>query len=630
MEPIRLRTFAERAALMAMCQATAATLLFVGLNRLTPADGPRTLASVFLEWCLAFYIVVTGGLLLGAWAAARVGARVLPRWRAWHLAPRLALMAAAGAFLAACLLRNRDGIAALFDLPGPLRFRLLSPAAFALAAAGMVACAGVPLGRPRLVRLLALGAPLAAALAFLPERAVERTVENGVAARPVASASRPDRLLLIGIDGGDWHFIDPLAARGELPNIAALRRRGAWGPLETIVPTRSPAIWTTIVTGQPPARHGVEAFTTLRMRGASAVLRRTRKPRGIGFRTLYGLLERWEQIAQGPVPSTARRVPAYWNLATAAGTPVLVVNWWATWPAEAVLGAVVSDRLHFWRQAARGDPPEDSALTYPDALQEDLRSLVMAPADVTWDEARTFMDVSPEEFAAMKARPFKGKTIESEFAYFYSMFETNRKVALHLLRQAPHHYGAPADLLVLFRIVDIASHSSLAASELVPDHLGTPPDDVRRYSRVVSEAYRRVDAAIGEFMAAAPDATVVVVSDHGFQVEGTGPQQPRIYHHMQGPPGMFLAAGPAFRPGRVEGLSVYDVMPVLAAVKGFPIADDLPGRIPAGMFDPVQIDTHALRRVATYGRRRAGPAPAPVAATDEAALERLRALGYVN
>jgi arylsulfatase A-like enzyme len=291
---------------------------------------------------------------------------------------------------------------------------------------------------------------------------------------------------------------------------------------------------------------------------------------------------------------------------------------------------VVSDRLHFWRQAARGAPPEDSALTYPEALQEDLRGLVMAPEDVTWDDARTFMEVTPAEFAAMKARPFKGKTIESEFAYFYSMFETNRRVALHLLRQPSAGYGAAPDLLVLFRIVDIASHSSLVASELVPDHLGAPADDVRRYARVVSEAYRRVDAAVGELMEAAPDATVVIVSDHGFQVEAA-PGRPPIYHHMSGPPGIFLAAGPAFRPGRVEGLTVYDVLPVLAAVKGFPVADDLPGRIPSDLFDPGQVDTHALRRVATYGRRRgAPPAVAPPTSTDEAAVERLRALGYVN
>jgi len=343
---------------------------------------------------------------------------------------------------------------------------------------------------------------------------------------------------------------------------------------------------------------------------------------------LYGLLERWGEVAQGPVPSSARRVPAFWNLATSAGSPVAVVDWWATWPAEPVLGAIVSERVHFWRQAARGAPPEDSALTYPEALETEIQGLVMAPDDVTWEDSRPFMDVSREEFAEMMARPFKGKTIESEFKFLYSMFETNRRVALYVLERTRKTYGAPADLLVLFRIVDIASHSSLQTSELVHDHLGAPEPDVRRYARVVSEAYRRVDQAIGQLMAASPGANVVVVSDHGFQLE-TAAGEP-VYHHMQGPPGIFLAAGPAFRAGHVSGLTVFDVLPLAAAMKGFPVANDLPGRVPEEVLDPLVLAQQPIRQVATYGRRRGGPVATPGSAADGEALERLRALGYIQ
>ena len=123
--------------------------------------------------------------------------------------------------------------------------------------------------------------------------------------------------------------IHPAAERRageELPNLAALRKRGTWGELETIVPTRSPAIWNTIATGQPPSRHGVETFTSLRVNGVNGPLKRTRKPHAVGFRTLYELLQRWGEVAEGPVPSSARRVPAFWNLATAAGSPVAVVD----------------------------------------------------------------------------------------------------------------------------------------------------------------------------------------------------------------------------------------------------------------------------------------------------------------
>jgi hypothetical protein len=123
---------------------------------------------------------------------------------------------------------------------------------------------------------------------------------------------------------------------------------------------------------------------------------------------------------------------------------------------------------------------------------------------------------------------------------------------------------------------------------------------------------------------------VIVVSDHGFQLEETGPERTPVYHHMSGPDGIFLAAGPAFRAGRVSGLTVFDVLPLLAALKGFPVADDLPGRVPERVFDPGFFSSHPVRHVATYGRRGSLTAAAAGPATDEAALERLRALGYIR
>jgi hypothetical protein len=304
-----------------------------------------------------------------------------------------------------------------------------------------------------------------------------------------------------------------------------------------------------------------------------------------------------------------------------------VVDWWATWPAEAVLGTMVSERVHFWREAARGTPPEDSDLTYPASLESEIGGMVMSPDDVRWEDSRPFMDVSREEFAEMMSRPFKGKTVEGEFKYLYSMFETNRRLAVYTLERTQRTFGLPADLLVLFRIVDIASHSALQYSELVQEHLGATPTDVRRYGRVVSESYRRVDQAIGEIMAAAPDANVLIVSDHGFQLEGA-PGQP-VYHHMSGPAGIFLAAGPSFRAGHVNGLTVFDVLPLAAALKGFPVANDLPGRVPEEVLKALVLESRPIQRVATYGRRQ-GQVAAAVSTADGEALERLRALGYVE
>ena len=39
-----------------------------------------------------------------------------------------------------------------------------------------------------------------------------------------------------------------------------------------------------------------------------------------------------------------RRVKTFWEVATTAGLRTVVVNWWATWPAPADAGLIVSDR----------------------------------------------------------------------------------------------------------------------------------------------------------------------------------------------------------------------------------------------------------------------------------------------
>jgi hypothetical protein len=359
------------------------------------------------------------------------------------------------------------------------------------------------------------------------------------------------------------------------------------------------------------------------------VFRQTKLPRGIGFGRLYGYLADSKQIDSGPVMSSARLSPAFWEIATAEGSPISVVSWWATWPAEPVLGTVVTERVHYYRQLAREMAPEKENLTFPEELYAEILPLVMSPDQVSYEHARPFMDVTPAEFEEMRDRPFKGKTIEGEFKYLYSMFETDRRVALHVIERTRRAFGFPADLLVLFRIIDIASHASLRDSELVSDHLDASPEDLRRYKGVVSEAYRCVDRALGQIVAAFGEANVLVISDHGFRLERY-PQSPPAYHHRRTPPGIFLAAGPAFRRGRVDGLSLYNIMPLMAYLKRFPVAEDLEASVPERVFDPDFFAANPIRKVASYGPRGAVVTATGEAATDQAMLERLRALGYIQ
>jgi hypothetical protein len=303
-----------------------------------------------------------------------------------------------------------------------------------------------------------------------------------------------------------------------------------------------------------------------------------------------------------------------------------VVSWWTTWPAEPVLGAVVTEALHS-SPPGPDNLPRVGGLTYPDRLYGEIAHLIMRPAELTYDQARLFLDLTPAEYRAILAR--EGTGIDKDLTYFVSYFETTRRIALHLLRQARARGTVPPDTLLLFRIVDKMCHTALADSELVAERLRSPADRVRRYGQAVSGAYRAVDQALGEIMSAFGEGSVVVVSDHGFAVRREKGGR-LLADHKLGPKGVFMAAGPPFRPGRVEGLSVHDVLPLLLYAKGFPIADDFVEALDTRVIASEFLAHHPVRRLASYGRRDAHAAAAHDRDMDAEALEHLRTLGYIQ
>ena len=127
--------------------------------------------------------------------------------------------------------------------------------------------------------------------------------------------SQPSRVIVLALDGVDPHTVDLLISEGKLPNFAKMKREGAYAPLTSEVPLLSPVIWTTIATGKRPDQHRIGHFTAVNpMTG--------------------------EEL---PVTSRMRKSKALWNILSSSQKSVAVTGWWATWPAESVNGAMVSD-----------------------------------------------------------------------------------------------------------------------------------------------------------------------------------------------------------------------------------------------------------------------------------------------
>lgn len=122
------------------------------------------------------------------------------------------------------------------------------------------------------------------------------------------------RVLFVGLDGGDWQYLDRLMADGVMPNLAALVREGDHRTILTQHPPLSPLVWTTMMTGVSPLEHRILDFTR--------------------YNPVTHTLE--------PITSDERAVPALWNMAATKGKHVDVFGMWATYPPEP--GVILTDR----------------------------------------------------------------------------------------------------------------------------------------------------------------------------------------------------------------------------------------------------------------------------------------------
>ena len=444
---------------------------------------------------------------------------------------------------------------------------------------------------------LGVGGEVVTAL-LLPDPAAVAAGRRAAVAAAVQKVAR--RVVVVGLDGADWELLEPLARRGVMPNLARLMAAGSYGQLESLTPLLSPLIWTTMATGVSPDEHGVLDFLEV--------------DPGSG--------------ARQPISGRKRRVSALWNIASAAGLSPVVAGWWATWPAEAVNGVVISDRLFYLLADSVGEEPPGT-LVYPPQLEGEFKELVARAARET-DEAavRALMPVSSQAYreatAAAKglADPIDGfrRILVGTRAYFGAALATLRPTT---------------DLLMVYCIgTDEVGH---LLGPYVPPLLPGRDAVFGEVARLAVERYHAVvDRWIGRLLENCPlsECAFLVVSDHGFkwgadrprELSGVAAATAAVWHR---PLGVFVAAGSGIeRRGKVdETPSVYDVAPTVTALLGLPAGEgwrgrSLPGCPPAAVRP---VDWNALLPPDSYR-------PSSVASVRPSAevIAQLKALGYLE
>jgi hypothetical protein len=385
------------------------------------------------------------------------------------------------------------------------------------------------------------------------------------------------RVVLIDIDGASLDFITPAAADGRLPNFERILDAGAALHLATLKPTQPAPVLTALATGKLPAHNGVRS---------AAIYSATAGPGATldllpDYCFAHGLVT-VGLLSETPQTSAALRAQPIWSILSQSGTPSTVIRWPLTWPAQPLLGALVTDQYH--RASDLALAADEPGYTYPTELALDLDPSVL-------DEPATAASALPgPDYPA--AGPL---ALDRLYVAIANRLESRGSSPLLALR---------------LEGLDATGHYYLR--QAMPRAFGDVSDEERRkYGQVLEQYYRYVDAVIGGVIdGLGPRDLLLVVSPFG--LEPLSPAKRLLEHsigntalsgsHERAPDGFLLAYGRPVKPGRLPRGAIVDVTPTILYFLGLPVGRDMDGFARADIFTREFTASRPIAYIPTYER----------------------------
>ncbi len=436
--------------------------------------------------------------------------------------------------------------------------------------------------------------------------AVAKAIDATKAGNPSAWKRR---VMVLGFDSCDADIVDEMVRKGKLRNFAKLRRDGASGLLESSPPLLSPIVWTTIATGVPPERHGILDFVVK-----------------TGNKTV-------------PVSSRMRTADTMWEILAKHGEPVGTVGWLVTYPADPLPNAfLVTDRMgmlafEYGKKQSTNEPQR----TFPEELADEVeRRDRVTIDDLPLSKIRPFADVTEKEYADAYATTFNPLNRLGNLRLTMATAETFRAAGQRLWAEKKPRFFA-----CYFEAMDALSHVFMRyAPPKMPD---IPVEDYEKYKTAIEANYVWHDQVLGEFMDLADEhTTIFLVSDHGFKSGDRRRDDSSDFHAKTGAQwhrthGVFHAWGYGVAKGAsIKGATTLDVAPTILASMGYPKPDDMPGKVLTAAFEGglayEKVPTYFgdARKLSIAEQNAAAAEPQATTPEEQAAMERLRALGYIG
>lgn len=296
--------------------------------------------------------------------------------------------------------------------------------------------------------------------------------------------TKSPRIIMLGFDAATWDVIDPLMAKGALPNFQRVLKDGVRSNLHSLESPVSPRVWTSIVTGKTEHKHGIMDFYSNR---------------------------------------SHLKCKRLWDILHEDGQSNSIFYWFVTWPPQTELkGHMVPGFLSLDEQAQPEDLSFLKALEMSEkrkivenqkgnALSEQLNLLKQA---VKFGVKPTTLLKAAAFKLGQKLKPYNELDVFARVQllklYLY------RDVFKHLVKNEPTDFAA-----ILFPQADQIGHKYWAYYEADEYEkkvgIKVPEADRKKYGQVIPNVYREMDALVGDiYNMMGEDDILMILSDHGF------------------------------------------------------------------------------------------------------------------
>ncbi|MPY89313.1 MAG: hypothetical protein GEU99_15470 [Luteitalea sp.] len=552
-------------------------VLVLQLNPQLPLE-PGILLALYAGLALVYATSVAAGLfvlLVVHWLL--VGGRGMPGWLSLRILAWVTTILCAGAALLMWV-----NLSAFHAELGEETARRLAAGTAGVTASAVVlfliAIVHYSFGRRgsrvggSLYALAVLASLLLPLVARGPGNRVSRRSVNATVRAFVPEGRPPGKVVMLLVNGASLEYINPATAQGRLPSFGRLLDAGASLHLSTIRPTQPETVWAAVATGKYPAANGVRAAERYAFAWGRALVEL------LPDYCAAGTLLRVGAVRAEPLNRTALRTPALWEILSAAGLSVGIVNWPLTAPAPPVHGFLISDRLH---------------LRIPGASPAPVPEPLASPS-----EAAVVADRIASE---LSTRPPSGPSSAGPSTWRDVLYE----------RLFDHLRGRFDPQVVALRYEAFDRVRRTYARAMLPRVMGGPSEAERRRMRqMLDEYYAYIDSKLGVAIDRLGDEDVLlVISGYGMEPTDLGArlasrlvgQWGGLGAHEHSPDGFLLAYGQPIRSSRPHRGSAVDVLPTLLYFLGLPVARDMDGFARTDLFKTSFTAKRPVVFVPTYG-----------------------------